>query len=261
MKLGTEVLELGEAVNRLICDIVILQRTDADAVKPVAAGKLYGVNKGTANVQTVAGEVDTDEHHFTEAGGLYALELGINALHGAGAGPAARGGNNAVGTVTVAAVLNFNDGAGSALKLFDAGIFKILCAVVVLFHVKNPGALLRLGNELLDVLQNLSVVPVTDYNICGLQVHSLFWKRLRHASCEHDNGARHTALETANGLAGLVVTDRGNGTGVDNDGLTSFRRIPDRPAMRAEHFLHALCVIRIHFAPERVKIDIHSNLL
>ena len=89
MELRTEVWKLREAVYGIVCNVVVLQGSNADAVEADTTCELYGVHERAADVETVAGQVDSHQDDFTEARRADALELRLNTFHGAGAGAAA----------------------------------------------------------------------------------------------------------------------------------------------------------------------------
>ena len=64
MKLRAEILQSGQTGDGLVTDIVVFERAYAHAVKALAAGELYCVDKGPAYVETVAAEVYTDEDNL-----------------------------------------------------------------------------------------------------------------------------------------------------------------------------------------------------
>ena len=118
--------------------------------------------------------------------------------------------------------------------------------------------LLRLfREEPVHVVDDLFLVPDTGDDVGLVEGRRLVGVGLDHTAAEDDAGVGGHAAELPDGLTGLLVRDRRHGAGVDDIDIGALRRLRQREAGAAEPFRQRFRVVFIHFAAERMEIDLH----
>ena len=155
----------------------------------------------------VIGKIDAGEDDLTvtvpRKGEKFALQL----RHGLAADGAARGGDDAIAAPVIAAILNFEEGAGTHAEIGGGATFEIL-AFFVLWDIDNA---LVIERKILDQLRQGGTVACPGDDIGFRDGGGLRRERLRVAAGEHHDGAGIFPTEAADGLAGLAVAFGGDG--------------------------------------------------
>ncbi len=259
MELGTEVRERRQFLDGLRSDVVELEGTDADPVEAHVTGELDGVGEVLPDVRSVAAEVDADEDDFPVTGRFDLGQFCLEVLEGAGTAPAAGGGDDAVGTAAVAAVLDLDEGPGPSEELLDGDVLEGFIPVVGedVEHFFRCLCLSLFGEELIYVVDDLFLVPDTGDDVRLVEGRGFVRVGLDHAAAQDDTGVGGHAAEFPDGLAGLLVGDCCDRAGVDDVDVSALRLLGQGEPRAAEAFRQSFGVVLIHFAAERMEIDLH----
>lgn len=254
MELGAELRLAGHPLDISVGEQLGLEGAQPHPLDPLdRAGELDRVDQPQAEVLSVAGEVDAHEHRLPVARLREPLELGAQLVRLFGADRPARGGDDAVGAVALAPVLDLDERAGAFGKLLGAHRLEGL-PPLVRADVDNPlpgdaGPLHERGEPFPaaragdDVRLGQTVGGVGE----GLGV----------AAGQRDDRVRVLRLQMAQHPAGLLVARRGDGAGVDHIDVGRLRMGDDLIASGGKKLLENLRFILVHFAAKGVKSGFH----
>ena len=130
--------------------------------------------------------MNADEHNLLVACGNQLANLLADAFQAAAAQRTAGKGNNAVGAILVAALLNFEEGAGFIGFGTDAQLFKLGINSHLLYIVQNLRALVL--QRLLNQLHNAAALLIADDYINTFDSTHLLRRSLRIAACNNHQG-------------------------------------------------------------------------
>ena len=80
---------------------------------------------------------------------------------------------------------------------------------------------------------------------------------LRIAAADADGSVRIELLRAADGVAGFLVGDGGDGAGVDNIAVARLVEFTERMTMGQQHLLHCLRFVLVDLAPKGIKREFH----
>ncbi len=195
------------------------QRTEAHTLHAFNAQRcLYGVIQSNVlaflrQLLSVAAKVNADEHNFFVACGNQLANLLTDAFQAAAAQRTAGKGNNAVGAVLVAALLNFEEGAGFIGFRANAQLFELSIYSHLLHIVQNLRALVL--QRLLNQLHNAPALLVADDYINTLDSTHLLRRSLRIAAGDNHQGQRIVTHSAVDNLARFALTGIGNNAGIN----------------------------------------------
>ena len=161
----------------------------------------------------VAAKVNADEHNLLVACGNQLANLLADAFQAAAAQRTAGKGNNAVGAVLVAALLNFEEGAGFIGFRANAQLFKLSIHSHLLHVVQNLRALVL--QRLFDQLHNAAALLIADDYINTFDSTHLLRRSLRIAACNNHQGQRIVTHSAVDNLTRFALTGIGNNAGIN----------------------------------------------
>ena len=80
---------------------------------------------------------------------------------------------------------------------------------------------------------------------------------LRIAAADADGSVRIELLRAADGVAGFLVGDGGDGAGVDDIAVARLVEFTERMTMGQQHLLHCLRFVLVDLAPKGIKREFH----
>ena len=208
-------------------------------------------------VQTVAGQGNGAEHDLAVAGGGQLAQLLQDAVLGAAAHRAAGAGDDAVGTLTVAAVLHLDKRAGVGLEPLHGQLLKQLAPLVG----RNGNDTLVAVQQLEHIVQDGLAVSVAADEISLHELGSFLGESLRIAAGEHGHGTGIFALGAAQPLAALLVAEVGHGAAVHHKNIRFFALRHDGEASAPEHLLQRAGLVQVDLAAKGIKTNSHKDPL
>ena len=157
--------------------------------------------------------MNADEHNLLVACGNQLANLLTDAVQAAAAQRTARKGNNAVGAVLVAALLNFEEGAGFIGFRANAQLFKLSVYSHLLHIVQNLRALVL--QCFFDQLHNAAAILIADDYINTLDSTHLLRRSLRIASGDNHQGQWIMTHSAVDNLARFALTGIGNNASIN----------------------------------------------
>ena len=208
-------------------------------------------------VQTVAGQGNGAEHDLAVAGGGQLAQLLQDAVLGAAAHRAAGAGDDAVGTLAVAAVLHLDKGAVVGLEPLHGQLLKQLAPLVGC----NGNDALVAVQQLEHIVQDGLAVSVAADEVGLHELGSFLGESLRIAAGEHGHGTGIFALGAAQPLAALLVTEVGHGAAVHHKNIRLFALRHDGEASAPEHLLQCAGLVQVDLAAKGIKTNSHKDPL
>ena len=260
VEVGAQVGQRHRPLAEVLGDGAGLQRaqTHPQPRHGVAQG-LHQVDEGLALLQIPApgGNLDAGEHDLPVPLGLQLLGLVHRLGKGEGAHRASGVGDDAVGAEVGAPVLHLEHGPGAAHLAPGGEPLKVPAAQGLVHLDDGGGVVLKLP---LQQVQKLHAPGGA-----GHQVHPQGGHRLRlglgvAAAHRHHRLGVHL-FGSADDVAALLVTDGGDGTGVDDVGVGQVLK-GDQGVTAAEQLaLHGLGLILVDLAAQGVDGNVHRGLL
>ena len=161
----------------------------------------------------VAAKVNADEHNLLVACGNQLANLLTDAFQAAAAQRTARKRDNAIGAILVAALLNFEKGAGFIGFRANAQLFELSVHSHLLHIVQNLRALVL--QRLLNQLHNAAALLVADDYINTLDSTHLLRRSLRIAAGDNHQGQRIVTHSAVDNLTRFALTGIGNNAGIN----------------------------------------------
>ena len=183
------------------------------------------------------------------------MQLGQNALLGAAAHRPAGAGDDAVGTLPVAAVLYLDKGAGVGLEPLHRQLLELLAALV---RGNGYNALVAV-QQLLYVLQNGLAVAVAAHKVGFHELCGLLRESLRVAAGQHRYRTRVLALFAAQPLAAFLVAEVGHGAAVHDEHVRCLAFLRNGKAVGTEQLLQRTGLVQVDLAAEGIKTNSHER--
>ena len=217
---------------------------------------LHQVDEAGAVAEILApgGDLDAGEHQLPIALGLKLAGLGYRLVQGQGAHRTPGKGDDAVGAEVHASVLHLQHGPGPGGQAPGRQHLEAPPPQGVIH--RHPGG--AVPDLLLQQVQKGHPVPgaadqVDAQGLCLVGV-SL---DIAAAHCHHPVGAHPPG--PADGLAGFLVADGGDGTGVDDVSVGTVLKVHQLVAPAAQLLLHGLGLVLVHLAAQRVNGSSHGD--
>ena len=183
------------------------------------------------------------------------MQLGQNALLGTAAHRPAGAGDDAVGTLPVAAVLYLDKGAGVGLEPFHRQLLELLAALV---RGNGYDALVAV-QQLLYVLQNGLAVAVAAHKVGLHELCGLLREGLRVAAGQHRHRTGVFALFAAQPLAALLVAEVGHGAAVHDEHVRCLAFLRNGKAVGAEQLFQRTGLVQVDLAAQGIKTNSHGE--
>ena len=258
MEVGAQVGQLRRPAAEVLVDGTGLQAPQPQTHIPRGGGySLQQVDEALAVFQIVApgGYLDTGEHQLTVALAPQLLRLGYGRRQRQGAHRAAGVGDDAVGTEIHTAVLYLQHGPGALGHAAGGQHLEFPAAQGV---VQQSHRLLFVGC-LLEQVQKRHAVTGT-----GQQVHVQCRHHLRVGLHITAAGGHHRVgvqlMTPADHLPGFLVTDGGDGAGVDDIAVGLCLGGHQRMTAAQQLLLHGLCLVLVHLAAQGIDGNTHLAL-
>ena len=228
-----------------------LKAAKADAAH--ARHILHGANRvqqrlARREVPPVAGKMDACQHQLGESGLRQTFGFGTDFIHRAGANRPAHAGDDAVGAVVVAALLNFERRAGVFLLRGDGQRLEGGRGVQLVDGVDGCVLPQRLFQQFDDFA---AVLCADDEARAGFK--QILRLALRQTARQNQRAVRMFAAQAARQLQGFLVARAGHGAGVDDVNIRVRVERDDFIAGGAEFLQHRLCVVLVDLAPKGVE--------
>ena len=191
------------------------------------------------------------QHQFPEPGICQSFRLGAHVLRRPGTDASPHIGNDAIGAVAVAALLNFHGGAGMLGKTADAQRFK-WGSEQILFHGAYP---LPACHRFLQQAHHLAPVSIADDQPRPRFLQQLRPVPLRHAPGDDHLRGRIQPQGAAHRLHALFISRPGHGAGVDHIDVRGLVKRPHLITRLLKQFQHRLGIVLVHLAPQGMKRD------
>ncbi len=157
--------------------------------------------------------MNADKHNLLVACGNQLANLLADAFQAAAAQRTAGKGNNAVGAILVAALLNFEEGAGFIGFRANAQLFELSIHSHLLHIVQNLRAFVL--QRLFDQLHNAAALLIADDYINTFDSTHLLRRSLRITAGDNHQGQRIMTHSAVDNLARFALTGIGNNAGIN----------------------------------------------
>ena len=210
---------LGHQLQQARFHLHRFQRTEAHTLHALNAQRcLYCVIQSNVlaflrQLLAVAAKVNADEHNFFVACGNQLANLLADAVQAAAAQRTAGKGNNAIGAILVAALLNFEEGAGFIGFRADAKLFELSIHSHLLHVVQNLRTLVL--QCFFDQLYNAAALLIADDYINTFDSTNLLGRSLRIATGNNHQRKRIVTHSAIDNLARFALTGIGNNAGIN----------------------------------------------
>ena len=232
VELRAELVHRGQPGDVLRREHVGVQAAQTDPLDALHLSaffhQLHQIGPG---VQTVAGQGNGAEHDLAVAGGGQLAQLLQDAVLGAAAHRAAGAGDDAVGALTVAAVLYLDKGAGVGLEPLH---WQFLEPLALRVGGDGDDALVAV-QQLEHIIEDGFPVAVAADQVGLHELGRFLGESLRVAAGEDGDGAGVLALGPAEPLAALLVAEVGDGAAVHHKDVGLFALRHDGETGGAEH--------------------------
>ena len=257
MELRAELFHGGKAGDELRREHIRVQTAQTDALDALhLSAVLHQLHEIGAGVQTVAGQGDGAEHHLAVAGSGQLAQFGKDAGFAAAAHRAAGPGDDAVGTLAVAAVLYLDKSAGVGLEPLHRQFLKFFAALV---GCDGNDALVAV-QQLLHIVQNGLAVAVAAHKVGLGELGSFLREGLRVAAGEHRDCTGVLALFAAQPLAAFLVAEVGHGAAVHDEHIGRFAFLRDGEAVGAEQLFQCTGLVQVDLAAKGIKTNSHERV-
>ena len=194
----------------------------------------------------IAAKVNANEHNLLIACSHKLCNLLANACKASAAQRSTGKGNNAIGAILVAALLNLQEGTRLVRFCAYAQLLKFCINGHLLYIIENFCLLML--QRLIDQLHDTRTLLVADDNINALNSTHLFRRSLRIAAGNNNERQRIVTHSAVDNLARLALTCIRNNAGVHQINVSLLAKGHNLVARRAENPLHAGCVGLINLA-------------
>ena len=258
MELRAELLLCREPRDQRRVHLLRLDGAEAYARDPLdGAGGLYRVGEVKFLAQAVCRQIDADQHDLAVAAPCDLLDLAAQIFERLGAHASSGIGNDAVGAKAVAAVLDFDEGAGVFVKGRHRQIFVGVDAAVG--GDLDQGA--AVSEVCFDRRHQSAALLVAEDDVALRKGAHLLGERLRHTARQHDDPVGVLPPDAVDQLAVLGVADRRDRAGIDDRDVRFFFVLRQNIAVTKQLLAHCLRFVLIDLAAERKYIKIHNFVL
>ena len=251
MELAHQTRHLGKAPGEVLRHYLGLQRAQAHAFH---AGRIVhradGVQQRILRAPAVAGQVDARDHDLPIARVRKALRLRTHLIQRHGAHRPPHAGDDAVGAVAVAALLNLHGGAGLALVPGNEQRLKLRA-----LQRQHGVDAFVLRNGLLRQLHHAGALLYADYHPHAVHLENLLRVALGQTARHHDGAARMQPRDAPDQLLRLLVAGSGDGAGVDEVHVRLVLHRNGGIARALEGLQHGLGVVLVDLAAQRLHSD------